>query len=120
VSAVARFVAQTDALLAQALPGVRVVNFGHLGDGNLHYNVQCPLGMDAAAFLRMNEAQVNQLVFESVKALGGSISAEHGIGFLKADTLPHYKDPVALAMMRSVKQALDPLNLMNPGRMLQV
>jgi len=120
VSAVARFVAQTDALLAQALPGVRVVNFGHLGDGNLHYNVQCPLGMDAAAFLRMNEPQVNQLVFESVKALGGSISAEHGIGFLKADTLPHYKDPVALAMMRSVKQALDPLNLMNPGRMLQV
>jgi len=89
-----------------------------LGDGNLHYNVQCPIGADAAQFLSTHEAQVNHLVFESVKAFGGSISAEHGIGLLKADTLPAYKDPVALAMMRRVKQALDPLNLMNPGRML--
>jgi FAD/FMN-containing dehydrogenase len=96
-----------------------MVNFGHLGDGNLHYNVQCPLHADAAAFLQAHEAQVNHWVYEAVKSFGGSISAEHGIGRLKADTLPQYKDPVALAMMRSIKQALDPKNLMNPGRMLR-
>ena len=118
VSAIPAFVAHTDALLAQHLPGVRMVNFGHLGDGNLHYNVQCPLHTDAAEFLQAHEAQVNHWVYESVKSFGGSISAEHGIGRLKAETLPHYKDPVALAMMRSIKQALDPQNLMNPGRVL--
>ena len=118
VSAIPAFVAHTDALLAQQLPGVRMVNFGHLGDGNLHYNVQCPLNSDAAEFLHAHEAQVNHCVYEAVKSFGGSISAEHGIGRLKAETLPHYKDPVALAMMRSIKQALDPQNLMNPGRVL--
>jgi FAD/FMN-containing dehydrogenase len=118
VSAIPAFVAHTDALLAQQLPGVRMVNFGHLGDGNLHYNVQCPLNSDAAEFLQAHEAQVNHCVYEAVKSFGGSISAEHGIGRLKAETLPHYKDPVALAMMRSIKQALDPQNLMNPGRVL--
>ena len=118
VSAIPAFVAHTDALLAQHLPGVRMVNFGHLGDGNLHYNVQCPLNSDAAVFLQAHEAQVNHCVYEAVKSFGGSISAEHGIGRLKAETLPHYKDPVALAMMRSIKQALDPQNLMNPGRVL--
>ena len=116
VSAIPAFVAHTDALLAQHLPGVRMVNFGHLGDGNLHYNVQCPLNSDAAVFLQAHEAQVNHWVYEAVKSFGGSISAEHGIGRLKADTLPQYKDPVALALMRSIKQALDPQNLMNPGR----
>ena len=119
VSAIPAFVTTTDALLAKQLPGVRMVNFGHLGDGNLHYNVQCPLHADAAAFLQAHEAQVNHWVYEAVKSFGGSISAEHGIGRLKADTLPHYKDPVALAMMRSIKQALDPKNVMNPGRMLR-
>jgi FAD/FMN-containing dehydrogenase len=119
VSAIPAFVTSTDALLAAQLPGVRMVNFGHLGDGNLHYNVQCPLYADAAAFLQAHEAQVNHCVYEAVKSFGGSISAEHGIGRLKADTLPHYKDPVALAMMRSIKQALDPKNVMNPGRMLR-
>lgn len=118
VSAIPAFVAHTDALLVQQLPGVRMVNFGHLGDGNLHYNVQCPLNSDAAEFLQAHEAQVNHCVYEAVKSFGGSISAEHGIGRLKAETLPHYKDPVALAMMRSIKQALDPQNLMNPGRVL--
>ena len=118
VSAIPAFVAHTDALLVQQLPGVRMVNFGHLGDGNLHYNVQCPLDTDTAEFLQAHEAQVNHWVYEAVKSFGGSISAEHGIGRLKAETLPHYKDPVALAMMRSIKQALDPQNLMNPGRVL--
>ena len=119
VSAIPAFVTQTDAMLTLQWPGVRMVNFGHLGDGNLHYNVQCPIDSDAAVFLHDHEAQVNHVVFESVKAFGGSISAEHGIGRLKADTLPHYKDPVALALMRRIKQALDPHNVMNPGRVLR-
>jgi FAD/FMN-containing dehydrogenase len=119
VSAIPAFVTQTDALLTQQWPGVRMVNFGHLGDGNLHYNVQCPIDSDASVFLQDHEGPVNHAVYESVKAFGGSISAEHGIGRLKADTLPHYKDPVALALMHRIKQALDPHNVMNPGRVLR-
>jgi FAD/FMN-containing dehydrogenase len=120
VSAFAAFVSSTDALLAQAIPGVRLVNFGHLGDGNLHYNVQAPVGMDAAVFLQEQEARVNQIVFDAVLAHGGSISAEHGVGSLKVDHLSHYKSPVALHTMRAIKQALDPLNLMNPGRVVRL
>ncbi len=118
VSRIAEFAATTDALLREAIPGVRLVNFGHLGDGNLHYNVQCPTGSDGKAFLQSQEAGVNKLVFDSVLAHGGSISAEHGIGSLKRDELPHYKSKVALDMMRAVKQALDPLAMLNPGRVL--
>jgi FAD/FMN-containing dehydrogenase len=118
VSQIPTFCQTTDAKLQAAIPGVRLVNFGHLGDGNLHYNVQCPQGADAKAFLRDHEAQINHIVYQSVKAHGGSISAEHGIGLLKRDELPHYKSPVALGMMRSIKQALDPLNLLNPGRVV--
>jgi FAD/FMN-containing dehydrogenase len=118
VSAIAEFVKQTDAALAQALPGIRVVNFGHLGDGNLHYNIQCPEGADAAEFLKTHEPAVNDLVYEAVMSLGGSVSAEHGIGRLKVASLPQHKDPVALQLMRNIKQALDPQNLMNPGRVL--
>jgi FAD/FMN-containing dehydrogenase len=119
VSCIPEFVRVTDALLAQAIPGVRLVNFGHWGDGNLHYNVQAPEGVDAAVFLREHEAQVNTLVFDSVVALGGSISAEHGIGRLKMATLEHYKSPVALQMMCAIKHALDPQNLMNPQRVIR-
>jgi FAD/FMN-containing dehydrogenase len=118
VSAIADFVNQTDAALANALPGIRVVNFGHLGDGNLHYNIQCPEGADAAEFLKTHEPAVNDLVYEAVMSFGGSVSAEHGIGRLKVASLPNYKDPVALQLMHSIKQALDPHNLMNPGRVL--
>jgi FAD/FMN-containing dehydrogenase len=119
VSRIPAFCAETDALLQREIPGVRLVNFGHLGDGNLHYNVQAPEGGDAAAFLREQEERVNALVFQQVARFDGSISAEHGVGSLKAAKLPKYKDPVALAMMRSIKLALDPHNLMNPGRVLQ-
>ncbi len=118
VSRIPEFAATTDALLRQAIPGVRLVNFGHLGDGNLHYNVQCPVGADGKAFLQSQEARVNKLVYDSVLARGGSISAEHGIGSLKRDELPHYKSSVALDMMRAVKVALDPLGILNPGRVL--
>jgi len=120
ISRIPEFVAHTDALLAQALPGVRLVNFGHLGDGNLHYNVQAPEGGDAAAFLRDHEKQVNALVYDAVSRFDGSISAEHGVGSLKRDALAQYKSPVALSMMRAIKQALDPHNLMNPGRVIQI
>ncbi len=118
VSAIPRFVQETDAALAAANPGIRLVNFGHLGDGNLHYNVQAPEGMDAAQFLRERESSVNKLVYDAVQACGGSISAEHGVGLLKRDELRARKSPVALGMMRAIKQALDPGNLMNPGRVL--
>ena len=118
ISRIAAFVAGTDAALAQAFPGVRLVDFGHLGDGNLHYNVQAPQGAEPADFLLRCEAQVNALVYDAVAAHGGSISAEHGIGSLKRDALARHKSPVALQLMRAVKQALDPLNIMNPGRLL--
>ena len=118
VSRIPAFVAETDALLQHEVPGVRLVNFGHLGDGNLHYNVQAPEGADGQAFLREQEEHVNTLVFDQVARFGGSISAEHGVGELKAHTLPRYKDPTALAMMRAIKQALDPQNLLNPRRVL--
>ena len=118
VSRIPAFVAETDALLAREVPGVRMVDFGHLGDGNLHYNVQAPEGVDGQAFLRDNEDRVNTLVFDQVAKFNGSISAEHGVGELKVGKLPLYKDPAALAMMRAVKQALDPQNILNPGRVL--
>ncbi|PKO60038.1 MAG: hydroxyacid dehydrogenase [Betaproteobacteria bacterium HGW-Betaproteobacteria-18] len=120
VSAMMAFVASTDEQLAQAIAGVRLVNFGHLGDGNLHYNVQAPEGQNAAVFLQKQEARVNQIVFDAVLAHGGSISAEHGVGSLKVDHLTHYKSPVALHTMRAIKQALDPQNLMNPGRVVRL
>ena len=120
VSRIPQFVAETDALLQAKIPGIRLVNFGHLGDGNLHYNVQAPAGADGPAFLKNHEDEVNAWVFDQVKAFNGSISAEHGIGSLKADKLTHYKDPTALAMMKAIKQALDPQNIMNPGRVIKI
>lgn len=120
VSRIPQFVAETDALLQDKIPGIRLVNFGHLGDGNLHYNVQAPNGTDGAVFLRDFEDIVNTWVFDQVKAFAGSISAEHGVGSLKADKLTHYKDPTALAMMKAIKQALDPQSIMNPGRVIKI
>ncbi len=119
ISRIPAFVAHTDAVLQREIPGVRLVNFGHLGDGNLHYNVQAPAEGDAKVFLREHEAHVNHLVYEAVAEFGGSFSAEHGIGELKAEKLAKYQSPVALGMMRAIKQALDPQGIMNPGRVLQ-
>ena len=118
VSRIPAFVEATDALLKHEVPGVRLVNFGHLGDGNLHYNVQAPEGGDAKAFLHDREDEVNTLVYDSVARFDGSISAEHGIGVLKRGEMLQRKSPVALQMMRAVKQALDPRGLLNPGRVL--
>ena len=118
VSRIPEFVASTDAALLHAYPGISIVNFGHLGDGNLHYNVQPPVFANPAAFLSEYEAAVNALVYDAVSAHGGSISAEHGIGALKREALVQHKSAVALTLMRSIKAALDPKGIMNPGRLL--
>ncbi|HZD90548.1 MAG TPA: FAD-binding oxidoreductase [Pseudolabrys sp.] len=117
VALVPQFIAQADAAVAQLIPGSRPVPFGHLGDGNIHYNVSQPVGAETAAFLA-RWGDVNAVVDKIVLSLGGSISAEHGIGQLKRKSLPKVKDPVALDLMRSVKQMLDPNGIMNPGKVL--
>jgi FAD/FMN-containing dehydrogenase len=119
VSRIPDFCREADALLRQEIPGVRLVNFGHLGDGNLHYNVQAPVGGDMAAFLRDCEPMVNTIVYDAVTRYEGSISAEHGVGTLKRDKLEKHKSPVALSLMRAIKQSIDPHNLFNPGRVLK-
>ena len=119
VSRIPAFCAATETLLHEAIPGVRLVNFGHLGDGNLHFNVQAPANGDHQRFLVAHEAQVNDIVYASVAAFGGSISAEHGVGTMKVGKLEQFKPPVALCMMRAIKQALDPQGIMNPGRVLR-
>jgi FAD/FMN-containing dehydrogenase len=118
VSRIPAFVASTDAAVTAAFPGVRLVDFGHLGDGNLHYNVQAPDGIDSQAFVRDHEHAVNEIVYDAVAAHGGSFSAEHGIGMLKKDDLARRKPAVALQLMHAIKRALDPDNLLNPGRVL--
>jgi FAD/FMN-containing dehydrogenase len=117
VAAVPDFIAEADAAVIKLIPGSRPVPFGHLGDGNIHYNVSQPVGGDPADFLaRWHD--VNAVVFEIVMRMGGSISAEHGIGVLKRDELPDVKDKVAISLMRGIKAMLDPLGIMNPGKVL--
>ena len=117
VSRIAEFIAVTAPQLDAAFPGCQLVCFGHLGDGNLHFNVAPPPGISNEDFLS-NQDKVNRIVHDSVVAFGGSISAEHGIGALKRDELAHYKSPVELNMMRAIKAALDPLGIMNPGKVI--
>lgn len=118
ISRIADFVATTDELLQQHFPGVRNITFGHLGDGNLHYNVQGPIGEAEPAVLARQD-DIYQLVHDSVHAFDGSISAEHGVGQLKRDELTRYKSPVELQLMQRIKTALDPQGIMNPGKTLQ-
>ena len=110
--------ADCDAALQAHCPGVRLVCFGHLGDGNLHFNVQAPKGQHPASFLQAQEPAINALVYERVLQRGGSISAEHGIGQLKLEQLAQTKDAVALKLMHQLKRTLDPQGIMNPGRLL--
>lgn len=117
ISRIGEFIDTTDRLLAQAFPGCRMVTFGHLGDGNLHYNVAAPAGISDSNFLA-RQTEVNRVVHDSVHRFGGSISAEHGLGALKRDEILRYKSPVETGLQRSIKQALDPLNLMNPGKLI--
>src|SRR6201993_867107 len=115
--AVPASIPQANTAVVTLTRGARPVPFGHLGDGNIHYNVSQPIGANAADFLaRWHD--VNAVVFAIVLKMGGSISAEHGIGVLKRDELPQVKDKVAIELMRSVKAMLDPLGIMNPGKVL--
>ena len=118
VAAVPAFIAEADAAVMKLIPGARPVAFGHLGDGNIHYNVSQPAtGTTAQDFLgRWHE--VNAVVFAIALRMGGSISAEHGIGVLKRDDLPRVKDRTAIDVMRGIKALLDPLGIMNPGKVL--
>jgi FAD/FMN-containing dehydrogenase len=117
VSAIPAFLIECGAELARAFPGSRLVEFGHLGDGNLHYNLSAPEGVVATEFLA-NGAAANRIVHDCVARFSGSFSAEHGVGQLKRSELQRYKSDVELSLMRSVKAAFDPLNLMNPGKVL--
>ena len=121
ISRIAEFVASTGAAIEHHFPGQRLVVFGHLGDGNLHYNVSpAPGGTGVehvAAFVAL-EGAMNRLVHDAVVAHGGSICAEHGLGVLRRDEAARYKSAVELKLMHAIKSALDPLNLMNPGKLL--
>jgi FAD/FMN-containing dehydrogenase len=118
VSCVAAFIARADAALHQAFPGIRIVSFGHMGDGNIHYNISMPDAVRNKIFIAQQEDAVNKLVYEVVRELNGSISAEHGVGQLKREIIRDFKDPLELELMRNIKQALDPQGLMNPGKVL--
>jgi len=117
ISRIAEFIAATDAELSRAHPGVRMVTFGHLGDGNVHYNVSSPEGAAAEEFSR-NPGAINRIVHDGVARFGGSISAEHGLGQLKREEILRYKSALEMDLMRSVKRSLDPLGIMNPGKVL--
>jgi len=117
ISRIADYIAHTDAELARAFPGARMVTFGHMGDGNLHYNVAHPEGGDEDAFMARS-AEVTRVVHDSVARFGGSISAEHGLGQYKRDEILRYKSPLEMELMRRIKLALDPQGIMNPGKVL--
>lgn len=117
VASVPAFIAEATAACEKLIPGCRVVPFGHLGDGNIHFNISQPIGADKAAFLDQWQA-VNKVVHGIVARFGGSISAEHGIGRMKRYLLPGVKDPVELELMRSLKALLDPNGILNPGKVL--
>jgi FAD/FMN-containing dehydrogenase len=117
VSRIAEFVSRADAALAQTFPRVRIVCFGHLGDGNLHYNPSIPEKGSNAEFMAASPS-VNRIVYDIVGELGGSISAEHGLGQLKREEIKRYKSGVEMELMRAVKQAIDPRGLMNPGKVV--
>jgi FAD/FMN-containing dehydrogenase len=119
ISAIPRFIDEASRAVVAALPGARPVPFGHLGDGNIHFNISQPVSGDKAAFLaRMDD--VARLVHDMVQGFDGSISAEHGIGQAKVDEITRYKSPVALEAMRAVKRALDPQGILNPGKLVRV
>ena len=117
VAAVPAFINEASAAVIKLIPGSRPLPFGHLGDGNIHYNVSQPVGADKADFLKRWD-EVNGVVFDVVAKHGGSISAEHGIGVIKRDLLPKVKDPVAFDLMRTLKRTLDPKGILNPGKVL--
>jgi FAD/FMN-containing dehydrogenase len=119
VSGVAEFILRATAAVTERLPGIRPLAFGHVGDGNIHFNLTQPDGADTGAYLASWQ-EFNDIVHGIVRELHGSISAEHGVGRLKRDEITHYKPPVEIELMRSIKRALDPDNIMNPGKVVGV
>ncbi|WP_341520060.1 FAD-binding oxidoreductase [Pseudomonas sp. G.S.17] len=117
VSSIPAFIETTDRKLLEAFPGVRIVAYGHVGDGNLHYNISKPIGAQDAPFKAQAEA-IMHVIYDATVAFAGSISAEHGLGQAKRDAALRYKAPLELELMRTLKQALDPAGLMNPGKLL--
>jgi FAD/FMN-containing dehydrogenase len=117
VSRIPELIAHGSELLRARLPGVRIVAFGHVGDGNIHFNAAAAPGADAEAFVARQE-EIYRLVHDLVMSLGGSFSAEHGIGLVKVGELAHYKSAVELALMQRLKRALDPDGILNPGKVL--
>jgi FAD/FMN-containing dehydrogenase len=117
VAAVPAFIVEANAAVSKLIPGCRPLPFGHVGDGNIHYNVTQPEGANKEKFLARWD-EVNAVVFAVVRKLGGSISAEHGVGVMKRDILADYKDPVALDLMRGLKRMFDPNGILNPGKVI--
>ncbi|WP_375449702.1 FAD-binding oxidoreductase [uncultured Devosia sp.] len=117
IAAIPKLIAEGSAAAARVMPGIRPVPFGHMGDGNIHFNFSQPIGADPKWVMAQDDA-VHEAIYEIVLKLGGSVSAEHGIGQLKSELLKRVKDPVALQMMRSIKLALDPKGILNPGKLL--
>jgi FAD/FMN-containing dehydrogenase len=118
VSRVAEFIEQANRALRRAYPDIRIVAFGHMGDGNIHYNASIADAVKNAVFIAQHETNVNRIVYDVVGALHGSISAEHGLGQLKRETIKDYKEPLELELMQRIKQAFDPEGLMNPGKVI--
>ncbi|WP_422532904.1 FAD-binding oxidoreductase [Bartonella apihabitans] len=117
IASIPDFISEAAKIIETIAPGARIVCFGHMGDGNLHYNVSQPVGADKLAYLSL-WGEMNHRVHTLVMSYNGSFSAEHGIGQLKRKELVAFKSPVALSLMRSIKQLFDPKNIMNPGKML--
>jgi FAD/FMN-containing dehydrogenase len=118
ISRVADYIETAVAAVVRAVPGLRPVVFGHLGDGNIHFNLSQPVGMDAAAF-QAKRPEINRIVYDLAAERHGSFSAEHGVGMLKLDEVARYKGPVTTDLMRSLKRALDPHNILNPGKVVR-
>jgi FAD/FMN-containing dehydrogenase len=117
ISRTADFINQASILCHNAMQGIRVCAFGHMGDGNIHFNLSQPIGMDKQIFLSY-WAKFNRIVHDLVVSMDGSIAAEHGIGQLKLDELAHYKDDVSQSLMRKIKSIFDPQTIMNPGKVI--
>jgi FAD/FMN-containing dehydrogenase len=118
IAAVPALIAEGSAAALRISPGIRPVPFGHMGDGNIHFNFSQPVGADPKTFMAQYDEAMHEAIYDVVLKHGGSVSAEHGIGQLKTDLLKQVKDPVALEMMRAIKTALDPNGILNPGKML--
>ena len=119
VSKIPAFIPEGTKAMTGALPGCRPLIFGHVGDGNLHFNCQAPAGWTKAQFTPHTD-QISNGIYDLVVGYGGSISAEHGIGRIKVDELAHYRSKIELDTMRTLKRALDPQNIMNPGKVVRV